>query len=111
MVDDNTGYVLKDLISWTEHLDVSVTKFNSILCSSLQVFHMLEREENGDGGLSTVVDGFKVAEILKQENPLHFKVLTEVELETEYLEPEFNCRMTGPVIRIDRATNEVCQIR
>lgn len=72
---------------------------------------MLERDIDGEGGFSTVVDGFKVAEILKQENPLHFKILCDIEIESEYVEPEFNCKWTGPVIKIDRNTNEVYQIR
>lgn len=72
---------------------------------------MTERDENSDGGWSTIVDGFKVAEILKKENPLHFKVLTEVELECEYIEPDYHCKFSGPIIKIDRATNKVSQIR
>lgn len=72
---------------------------------------MLERENNGEGGLSTIVDGFKVAEILKQENPLHFKYLTQIEIESEYVEPNFNCKWTGPVIKVDHTTNEIYQIR
>lgn len=72
---------------------------------------MLERDFDGKGGLSTVVDGFKVAEILKQENPLHFKNLTEFEIESEYIEPGINCKWTGPVIKIDHTTNRVSQIR
>jgi len=72
---------------------------------------MLERDINGQGGLSTIVDGFKVAEILKQENPLHFRHLTEIEIESEYVEPGQHCKWTGPVIKIDRNTNDVYQIR
>lgn len=72
---------------------------------------MLERDINGKGGLSTVVDGFKVAEILKSENPLHFKNLTEIEIESEYIEHGFHYKCTGPVIKIDHTTNEVKQIR
>lgn len=72
---------------------------------------MLERDINGKGGASTVVDGFKVAEILKQENPLHYKNLTEIEIESEFKEPGFHCKWTEPVIKIDRTTNEVFQIR
>lgn len=72
---------------------------------------MLERDKNGEGGLSTIVDGFKVAEILKQENPLHFKNLTEIEIESEYIETDFNCKWTGPVIKVNSTTNEVYQIR
>lgn len=72
---------------------------------------MLERDINGKGGQSTLVDGFKAAEILKQENPLHFKNLSEIEIETEYKDPDFYCKWTGPVIKIDRTTNEIFQIR
>lgn len=72
---------------------------------------MLERDNNSEGGLSTTVDGFKVAEILKQENPLHFKNLTEIDIESEFAEPGFNLKWTGPVIKVDRTTNEVYQIR
>lgn len=72
---------------------------------------MLERDINSKGGLSTIVDGFKVAEILKQENPSHFKNLTEIEVESEYIENGFHYKCTGPVIRIDQTTNKVNQIR
>jgi len=72
---------------------------------------MLERDINCKGGLSTIVDGFKVAEILKEENPLHFKNLTEIEIESEYIEPGFHYKCTGPVIKIDSKTKEVYQIR
>lgn len=72
---------------------------------------MLERDIKGQGGFSTVVDGFKVAEILKHENPLHFKTLTEIEVESEYIEHGFHYKCTGPVIKIDRTSNEVNQIR
>lgn len=72
---------------------------------------MFERDINGTGGLSTVVDGFKVAEILKSENPLHFKSLTEIEIESEYIEHGFHYKCIGPVIKIDHTTNEVKQIR
>jgi len=72
---------------------------------------MLERDTSAKGGSSTVVDGFKVAEILKQENPLHFQNLTEIEIESEYTEPGFHFKWSGPVINIDRTTNEVYQIR
>lgn len=72
---------------------------------------MLERDIDGEGGFSTVVDGFKVAEILKRENPLHFKILTEVEIESEYIEPGCNCKWVGPVIKTKHNTDEVYQIR
>lgn len=72
---------------------------------------MLERDNKSNGGLSTIIDGFKVVEILKQENPLHFKNLTEIEIESEYIEPGVHCKWNGPVIKIDRTTNEVYQIR
>lgn len=85
------------------------TYFNE--STGLQVFHMFERDINGEGGLSTLVDGFKVAEILKQENPLHFKNLTEIEIESEYIEPGFHYKCKGPVIKIDPTTKEIYQIR
>lgn len=72
---------------------------------------MIERDSNGEGGLSTAVDGFKAAEILKQSNPLHFQNLVDIEIESEYKEPGSHCKCTGPVIKVNRATNEVYQIR
>lgn len=72
---------------------------------------MLEKDTTDNGGLSTVVDGFKVAEILKRENPLHFKNLSEIEIESEYIEPGNHCKWTGPVINLNRTTNELYQIR
>lgn len=72
---------------------------------------MLEKDITDNGGLSTVVDGFKVAEILKRENPLHFKNLSEIEIESEYMEPDYHCKWTAPVINLNRTTNELYQIR
>ncbi|XP_050436652.1 trimethyllysine dioxygenase, mitochondrial [Adelges cooleyi] len=79
--------------------------------AGLQVFHMLERDNNGTGGLSTAVDGFKVAEILKQENHLHFKCLTEIDVETEYVNLDSHYKWSEPVIKINSTTNDINQIR
>ncbi|XP_050544699.1 trimethyllysine dioxygenase, mitochondrial-like [Daktulosphaira vitifoliae] len=79
--------------------------------TGLQIFHMLERDSNGTGGESTYVDGFKAAEILKQENPTHFKNLTEIEIESEYIEPGAHYKCTGPVIKVNKTTGEIYQIR
>jgi trimethyllysine dioxygenase len=40
----------------------------------LQLFHLLSHE-NGDGGASLLVDGFRAAKILAEENPGHAKTL------------------------------------
>lgn len=98
----------------TYNIDIFSNLFikpNIILYFRLQVFHMLERDIDGEGGLSTIVDGFKVAEILKKENPLHFKNLTDIEIESEYIEPGIHYKCIGPVIKIDATTKEVYQIR
>ncbi|XP_050544698.1 trimethyllysine dioxygenase, mitochondrial-like [Daktulosphaira vitifoliae] len=86
---------------------------STYFCESpkVQIFHMLERDSNGTGGESTYVDGFKVAEILKQENPTHFKNLTEIEIESEYIEPGAHYKCTGPVIKVNKTTGEIYQIR
>ena len=49
---------------------------------TLQILHCLQN--NADGGNSSVVDGFRVAEILKQENPDHFDILSRYRATFEF---------------------------
>lgn len=47
--------------------------------AGLQAFHLLSHQ-NGDGGASLLVDGFRAAEILRTESPKDFDALCEIKI-------------------------------
>ncbi|KAL8719413.1 MAG: hypothetical protein Q9225_003578 [Loekoesia sp. 1 TL-2023] len=47
--------------------------------AGLQTFHLLSHT-NGEGGASLLVDGFRAAEILRQESPKDFEALCEIKI-------------------------------
>ena len=47
--------------------------------AGLQAFHLLSHQ-NGDGGASLLVDGFRAAEILRTESPKDFDTLCDIKL-------------------------------
>ncbi|MDX1737334.1 MAG: trimethyllysine dioxygenase [Alphaproteobacteria bacterium] len=69
----------------------------------LQMLHCLEYK--AQGGLSVFVDGLKVAERIRNENPELFKVLTEVEVTGRYIEPGVHLKASRPVIKLDNNGN------
>jgi trimethyllysine dioxygenase len=68
-----------------------------------QMFHCLGLDCTG--GDSVLVDGFKVAEIMREETPDLYRVLTEVEVTGQYLDHEkgIHLQATRPVFRLDSA--------
>lgn len=65
----------------------------------LQLFHCLAFD--GTGGESTLVDGFKIADILRQEDPESFALLTTIGVTGQYLGDGVHLRATHPVIGLD----------
>lgn len=66
----------------------------------LQVFHCLGFD--GEGGESILVDGLRIAEDLRRDEPGAFRVLTSVGVTGRYIEPGVHLRATRPVFRLDR---------
>lgn len=53
-------------------------------CSRIQVFHCLKHD--GTGGRTLLVDGFYAAEIIREQSPENFELLSRVPIRQEYLE-------------------------
>lgn len=75
---------------------------------TLQLLHCLAAVDNG--GDSTVVDGFCVAETMRQQAPAHFKLLTTVPVRFHFQDKATDLLAEAPLIRLD-ARGEVAAIR
>ena len=64
-----------------------------------QLFHCLKFD--GSGGDSTLVDGFKVADQIRQSDPMAFEVLSTVKVPAQYLGDGVHLRAEHPVIGLD----------
>ncbi len=64
-----------------------------------QMFHCLKFD--GSGGESTLVDGFKVADLIRRNDPIAFEVLSTVQVPAQYLGDGVHLRAEHPVIRLD----------
>ena len=73
----------------------------------LQMFQCLAFD--GSGGESTLVDGFKVAETIRNSDPKAFEILTEVKVPAHYLGDGVHLRAEHPVIGLDH-NGELAQI-
>ena len=67
----------------------------------LQMFVGLERD--GTGGESILVDGFAVAEQLRDDDPAAFAMLATTEVPARYLEKGVHLQAQRPTIRLDHA--------
>lgn len=65
----------------------------------LQLFHCLAF--SGSGGESTLVDGFRIAETLRQDEPEAFALLSTVGVTGQYLGDGVHLRATHPIIGLD----------
>jgi trimethyllysine dioxygenase len=65
----------------------------------LQMFSCLQFD--GSGGDSTLVDGFKVAETIRNSDPKAFEVLTEIKVPAHYLGDGVHLRAEHPIIALD----------
>ena len=69
----------------------------------IQLLHCLENEVSG--GLSTLVDGFKVANYLKEHNPDYFTILTKVKVKFKFIDKNIVLENEGTLIELDDNTN------
>lgn len=72
-----------------------------------QMFHCLQFD--GTGGDSTLVDGFKVADDIRQTDPEAFEVLSSVKVPAQYLGDGVHLHAEHPIIGLD-AHGELAQI-
>lgn len=66
-----------------------------------QIFHCLEFD--GEGGESTLVDGFAVAEILRDEAPDAFAALSETDVPAQYIGDGAHLMATNRILSLDAA--------
>ncbi|KXN91691.1 Trimethyllysine dioxygenase [Leucoagaricus sp. SymC.cos] len=83
--------------------------------AGLQLFHLLSHT-GGSGGATLLVDGFYVATILKELHPEYYDILSSVLVPAHAAgEPSSLYRPSPPsgypVLRRDRCTNELVQVR
>jgi trimethyllysine dioxygenase len=71
----------------------------SIDSPGYQLFHCLQFD--GSGGESTLVDGFKVAEQIRQTDPIAFQTLASVKVPAHYLGDGVHLRAEHSVISLD----------
>ena len=83
------------------------TYFND--AAGLQILHCITH--SGTGGENFLIDGFQVADRIKQEHPDVFKRLTTTIVTGEYIEDGRHHKYSAPIINLDPLTGEVSQIR
>lgn len=67
--------------------------------------------ENCTGGENFLIDGFQVANKLKNTHPDVFQRLTTRIVATEFIESGRHHKYAAPIIRLNESTGEVLQIR
>lgn len=79
--------------------------------AGLQTLHCIFH--NGKGGESTLVDGLRCAEELREKNPKAFEILTRVHIPADYIDEEKKQHHyhSGPAIRLNPVTGELQQFR
>jgi len=75
---------------------------------TLQLLHCLSAVDNG--GDSTVVDGFCVAETLRRESPEHFNLLITQAVRFQFQDTETDLMAEAPLIKLDTGS-EIAAIR
>ena len=71
----------------------------SIDSPGYQLFHCLQFD--GSGGESTLVDGFKIAQQIRQSDPAAFEALSTIRVPAQYLGDGVHLRAEHPVIGLD----------
>ena len=69
----------------------------------IQLLHCIENEVKG--GLSTLVDGFKVANYLKKNNPNFFNILTKIKVKFKFTDKDVVLENYGELIELDEKKN------
>lgn len=88
-----------DLAYTTQHLSAHTDGTYSHDAPGLQMLHCLHFE--GTGGNSTLVDGFKIAEVLRTTEPALFDVLSTVAIPGQYIGDGSHLMAARPVLRHD----------
>jgi gamma-butyrobetaine dioxygenase len=65
---------------------------------------------DAQGGESTFVDGFKIAEVLRTTEPEHFEILTSTLVSFRFQDDEYDIRYRSPMIVRD-ANGKVIEVR
>lgn len=68
-------------------------------------------EHTGTGGKTLLVDGFRAAQNVKDEDINSFQILTETCIQSEYLEKGQHYCLTSPVLHLHPITGKFRQIR
>ena len=74
----------------------------------IQLLHCIENEVSG--GFSTLVDGFKVADHLKKNNPEYFEILTKIKVKFKFTDKNVILENMGELIELDELKN-IKQVR
>jgi gamma-butyrobetaine dioxygenase len=69
----------------------------------IQLLHCIENEVNG--GISILVDGFKVATHLKENNHKYFEILTKVKVKFKFIDKDVILENRGELIELDEQSN------
>ncbi len=69
----------------------------------IQLLHCIENEVSG--GFSTLVDGFKVATHLKENNPEYFEILTKIKVRFKFTDKDVVLENRGELIELDELNN------
>ena len=89
------GSLAYSSIELKPHTDLSTREYQP----GLQFLHCLAN--NAQGGESTLVDGFHIAEIIRNEHESEFRTLTEIPLAFRNVATQTDFRWTAPVISLD----------
>uniref|UniRef100_A0A1B0CUK0 Trimethyllysine dioxygenase, mitochondrial n=1 Tax=Lutzomyia longipalpis TaxID=7200 RepID=A0A1B0CUK0_LUTLO len=102
MKESDTAYTHEALGAHTD---------NTYFCdpAGLQVLHCTEFE--GDGGESLLVDGYRVASEVKKKHPEVYARLCSTAIPFEYKDDTHHHAYTAPLIKEDKVTGSVEQIR
>ena len=69
----------------------------------IQLLHCIENEVSG--GFSTLVDGFKVATHLKENNPKYFEILTRIKVKFKFTDKDVILENRGELIELNELGN------
>jgi alpha-ketoglutarate-dependent taurine dioxygenase len=83
------------------------TYFND--AAGLQILHCIQH--SGNGGENFLIDGFQVAQRIKDYYPEVFDRLTKTIVTAEYIEDGRHHKHSAPIISLDIITGQVSQIR
>ncbi len=99
MWDFTANLAFKDTAYTSDAIGPHTDGTYSIDSPGYQLFHCLKFD--GSGGDSTLVDGFKVADQIRQADPLAFQVLSTVKVPAHYLGDGVHLKAEHPVIDLD----------